>query len=401
MRTLRTLVSLCTTTALHGLALGVLVVIPSALAQTRPESQEDASRPDQVAKAIERGVKLLIEMQEGKKEAEWPYEGVYRVHGEIPIGYRVGGSGIAALALVQARGYPGDERRQQAVSRATEFIVHSVDHPLMAHQFEARYDVRGWGYTYGLTYLLALRKLHYMPDGLEEDIGHAIRFFIAGLEATAIPERGGWNYSRPAGFNNPARQAPFMTGPSLQALFEAAQQGYEVDPEIVEAGLNALQRARTPTGSFVYAGGQGDSSKVPVPGSVGRMLVAEVTLYLAGRSTIERIRGAIDAFVVHWRWLDDRRAKRGTHASPYGIAPYYFHFAHYYAAQAVELLPEHDRGEYRRRINELLFSVQLDDGSWNDRVFARSANYGTSMAMLALLMPNAFSPARWSVEAAP
>ena len=125
------------------------------------------------------------------------------------------------------------------------------------------------------------------------------------------------------------------------------------------------------------------------------MAVAESTLYLAGRSSIERIRGAIDAFIVHWQWLDARRAKTGTHKPPYGIAPYYFYYAHYYAAQAVELLPEHERAEYRRRLNELLFSVQLEDGSWNDRVFGRSTNYGTAMAIQALMMPNTPAPAQW------
>ncbi len=122
-------------------------------------------------------------------------------------------------------------------------------------------------------------------------------------------------------------------------------------------------------------------------------VTAEVALHQTGRSSAERLRGAVDAFIVHWRWLDERREQPGTHAGPYGIAPYYFYFAHYYAALAVELLPAHERGEYRRRIRELLFSVRREDGSWNDRVFARSANYGTSMAMLAIMAEDTAPPA--------
>jgi hypothetical protein len=62
-------------------------------------------------------------------------------------------------------------------------------------------------------------------------------------------------------------------------------------------------------------------------------------------------------------------------------------FAHFYAAQCVELLPEVERGEYRRRINALLFSVREENGSWNDRVFERSAAYGTAMAISAIMQP--------------
>ena len=37
--------------------------------------------------------------------------------------------------------------------------------------------------------------------------------------------------------------------------------------------------------------------------------------------------------------------------------------------------------------------MRREDGSWNDRVFARSANYGTSMAMLAIMAEDTPPPA--------
>ena len=128
------------------------------------------------------------------------------------------------------------------------------------------------------------------------------------------------------------------------------------------------------------------------------MLAAETALFLAGRSSADRVRGAVDAFIVHWEWLDKRRAQTGTHVAPYGVAPYYFYYAHYFAAQAIELLPEHERDEYRRRYRELLFSVRLADGTWNDRVFERSSAYGTAMSMMSLMMPEMDAPAGWSAE---
>ncbi len=186
-----------------------------------------------------------------------------------------------------------------------------------------------------------------------------------------------------------------MTGPTLQALFEARRQGFDVDAAMVRRGLDALAGARTSAGSFLYAGRRGAERDEPVPGAVGRMLVGETTLALAGRSDAARIRGALDAFLAHWGWLEQRRAQQGTHKPPYGVAPYYFFYAHYHAAQAIEALPAPVRAEYRHRLLDRIFQVRQDDGAWNDRVFPRTANYSTAMALLALLAPDTPPPARW------
>ena len=64
------------------------------------------------------GLGILLARQEGSNQAEWPYQGVYRVRAEaddpdsliegrgrrrtvIPIGYRVGGTSIAGRAVMR------------------------------------------------------------------------------------------------------------------------------------------------------------------------------------------------------------------------------------------------------------------------------------------------------------
>lgn len=130
------------------------------------------------------------------------------------------------------------------------------------------------------------------------------------------------------------------------------------------------------------------------------MLAVESTLLLAGPSDVARVRSALDAFFAHTERLNERRAKPRTHEPPFGVAPYYFYFAHHAAAQAIELLPERDRPEHRGPLRERLFSVRLEDGSWNDRVFPRPANYGTACALMALAMPATSRPAGWPPPAA-
>ena len=122
------------------------------------------------------------------------------------------------------------------------------------------------------------------------------------------------------------------------------------------------------------------------------MVALESALNLAGKSSPMRLNRAVEAFIEHWSELEKRRQKNGTHEPPYGVAPYYFFYAHFHAAQAAQMLPEQKRLEAHKRINELLFSVREKNGSWNDRVFKRSANYGTAMSIMALLQPYQASP---------
>src|SRR5262249_18831615 len=94
---------------------------------------------------------------------------------------------------------------------------------------------------------------------------------------------------------------------------------------------------------------------------------------------------SIAAFYKYWDELDKRRQKKGTHEGPYLIAPYYFYYGHRYAAQAIALLPAESRAKERERLLEVILKTRDEDGTWNDRVFPRTRNYGTAMVVLALL----------------
>src|SRR5262249_25450325 len=140
-------------------------------------------------------------------------------------------------------------------------------------------------------------------------------------------------------------------------------------------------------------GGKEPSDKLP--GSSARSAVCETTLVLLGGGSIADVKKALDAFHEHWDELAKRHKKTGTHEGPYRIAPYYFYYGHRYAAQAIEMLPEKDRAKERERLLEVLLRTRDNDGTWNDRVFKRTRNYGTSMAVLVLLADRTPPPARW------
>lgn len=370
-----------------------LAALPSVLIALAPE------RPPPVAAALLRTAELLVARQEGASRGEWPYEGVYRERGIIPFGYRVGGTAIAAELLLEMPPAARSRAVDEALSRATDFICAGIDEPAMSiDDYKGGYDVRGWGYCYGARFLLALRAAKAIPPGRDAAVERAIRWYLAALERLEIPETGGWNYARGPGAETPSPAAPFMTGPCVTTLLEAKRQDFPVREDVVRRGLDALERSRSATGNVVYstinATREGEQS---LPGAIGRMVCTEAVLFRTGRSDAERVRFAVDRFFEHWGELEKRRRKTGTHLPPYGVAPYYFFFAFRHAAEAIELLPAADRPALRAKLAELLARVRDSDGTWNDRVFPRSASYGSTMAAMSLLAPWQPEPARWSL----
>ena len=196
-----------------------------------------------------------------------------------------------------------------------------------------------------------------------------------------------------------------MTPPALQALFHAKARGYEVDDKVVDQALAALERARSEPGGYAYGAPADSQNAVPagklafmdqVPSSAARATACEATLLLAGRGDQERLHRAVLRFFANWDYLAERKSQLGTHVQPYGIAPYYFLYGHLYAAQAIELLDDSRYGsekeELRTQMRAFLARSREADGSWNDRQFARSAGYGTALAILCLWMPKLPKP---------
>lgn len=376
---MRTMICVCS-------VVGVLA--QGAFAQRAPNEEKPTSiSKETIDQAIAAGATFLVSKQEGDKNAEWPYEGVYRVNGQIPIGYRVGNTGICMMALLSASATP-EPSVVDAVRRGADFICEGTAHPLMSEKdYDAGYDVRGWGYIFGMHGLLRAKAAGVIAEDRKAAVDAAIAWYCDALQKTEIPKAGGWNYARPGGRETAAAPSSFMTSCAIQALIEARAAGSQVDDAVLDRALSFLVKSKSETGAVQYSGEAGRRND-QTPGAVGRMLAVETTLRMAGKGDMQSLRGAVDAFITHWEWLDRRRAKRGTHEGPYAVAPYYFMFAHRYAAIAIEMLPRPERAEYRRKVNNLLFSVRAEDGTWNDRVFPRTANYGTAFAMLALTEPS-------------
>lgn len=375
------------------------------------------AQPHSTDELISIATKQLVAMQED--DGAWPYEGVYRVAGQIPIGYRVGGTAIVAQALLYGAP-PGDEASNRAIQRGVEFILSQLDDPLLKPSTKDAYDVRVWGHCYVLEFFCRLRSADRCGSNRKQ-IEEWIPRLVDALVTQELKD-GGWNYA------NRKQHASFVTAPVVQSLLIARSQGEKVPDAVFDRARKTLNAARYDDGAFLYSGVRAsqptatqpadaksdadskrsaattqsaghDGSAPPttsspatrparrgeLPGSIARSAIAESTLTLLGAPAQPQIRSAIDAFHTHWNELEKRRRKTGTHEGPYGIAPYYFYYGHRYAAQAIQLLPEAERAAQATRLKEVILRTRDDDGTWNDRVFPRSRNFGSAMCVMALL----------------
>jgi len=357
--------------------------------------------------ATKSAIAAMLALQEGEGGDQWPYEGVYREdEGQLPVGYRVGGTAIACLGLVAAPGFRDDVARVAAVGRGLDFVLKTLDAPRMQIAFQGTYDVRGWGHIYALEMLLQLQDAQVIPEDRYDVVAAKIEWLVKALVESAIPQSGGWNYSRPRGYLSSANTAStFMTAPALQALFHAKARRHAVPDEVIRQALDALDRARAKPGGYAYGAPAKSQNEVEeedlpfmnlTPSSAARATACETTLLLAGRGDLARLEAAIERFFTNWDALAVRKSQLGTHIKPYGIAPYYFLFGHLYAAQAIEQLPDaQKREELRARLRQVLARSREEDGSWNDRQFGRSGGYGTAFALMTLHMPHLPKPCEW------
>jgi len=330
--------------------------------------------------------RLAEQRAEDGPGAEWPYQGVYRVQvGRevvIPSGYRVGGTAIVCEALLAAPGFDADEARVAALTRALDFqfemLAPEGGDPFMAPGPKEGYDVRGWGHAQALALflrVLARDEEAAFPTAEQRESLAALVPHLVHCIAVNEEDGGGWNYAG-------GSVSPFMTATTLDALMDARDAGFEVDAALIERALDAIEANRADNGAFAYAGPV--RGRVAMHGSSARSAAAELVLVRGGRSDADRLHAAVLGFFDGWDELLVRKSQQGTHVGPYGIAPYYFMYGHTWAARAIAALDEERRPALRERLLEHLWRTREDGGVWNDRIFPRSASYGTAMAVLAL-----------------
>lgn len=231
-----------------------------------------------------------------------------------------------------------------------------------------------WTMLYGFAACVAAAgDERYAGDDWQARIAERGQDFYAML-ADHQSVRGGWAYyDNPPYPKHPMWATSFSTACVLPALCEARDElDWGIDAAVVERAVRYVERCALPNGAYAYSGDSiprfaGESIN-NVKGSLGRIQVCNWALARAGveRITEDRVREGLAAFFQHHMFLDVARMKPIPHEAYYANAGYFYYFGHYYAAQAIELLPAAEREGWHAKLRWHLIKTQQADGSTTD-----------------------------------
>ncbi len=334
--------------------------------------EPDLSTAERARESVDRGVDYLVACQ-----AE---SGAFSVAApdclfdvgfglEAYRGWQIAAQGLACMALAAVPETP--ERRA-----ALELGVAWLCETRLATR-ASDWDIDGvWCGLYGLVACVALSD-----DERFAAEPWAPRLRRRGGEFLDLLRRnqalsGGWAYYDDPPFDVvPTWATSFCTALVMPSLLRAREQGLEVEQEMTERALRYLRRCALPGGAYSY-----DLTPVTrlagvehinlIQGSLGRTQVCNWALVRAGvpQVTEETIREGLQAFFRHHGLLDHVRTRPIPHEGFHANAGYFYFFGHYYAALAIELLPQQEREGWHARLRPHLIKTQWKSGGANDFV---------------------------------
>ena len=230
-----------------------------------------------------------------------------------------------------------------------------------------------WSALYGFQAMVAAWQ---DPRFADEKLRERAR--TRGLEFYELLERnqephGGWGYYEgPAVSRRPTWATSFATACVVPSLVRARELGWPVASEVIERATRYLEQCRQPNGAYSY-----DLRPVPrlagetiddVKGSLGRIQVCNWALRSAGvqRVTDDRLREGLEHFFGQHRFLDAARMRPIPHEAYFANAGYFYFFGHYYAALAINLLPQEEREGWHARLRPQLVKAMRENGSCTD-----------------------------------
>jgi len=309
---------------------------------------------------------------------------------ETYYAWQLASTALAIRALLVVEETP---ERRATLDKAVEWFL-TTRLPKRGEGWDVDYV---WSQLYAVTALVDLAEDERFAD---EEL--AARIAGRGVSYVDLLARnqaftGGWGYyDDPPFTQRPKWGTSFSTATVLPALQRAVDLGWGKGQEedgqaMVARALKYVQRCALPNGAYAY-----DLSVIPrvggesindTKGSLGRIQIGNWARRILGdeRVTDDSIREGLASFFTEHRFLDAAFMRPRPHEAYYANAAYFYHFGHYYAAEAIELLPEEERAAWHAKLRPQLVKTQRKDGSLTDFLgsgYLRLAS--TSFTILAL-----------------
>lgn len=346
-----------------------------------------SERAEAVQAAIRRGVAFLVDHQEADGSFGTPRnvmgaESFATIH--TYEAWTFATTGLVAMALVDCG---ASERDRAALDRAVDYLLQA---PRLRRVSEWDTD-HIWGFVYGVQAVAHLLRAPALEDDPRRPQLVALGTqLLRELDRWQAP-LGGWGY-----YEGPVVSVPntwstqFTTAAGVIGMQDAKRAGLPVDEANYQKALRAVAHCRLPDGSYTYnidaiSSAAGLEFINQTKGALGRIQVGNVALVRGGELGARDVRAGLDQFFQHHKFLAVARKKPIPHESWYAVAAYFFLFGHYYAAQAIELLPADLRPRYARELEAKLLEIQEEDGSfWDFHISTYTHAYGTAFAVMSL-----------------
>ena len=306
---------------------------------------------------------------------------------ETYFNWQYASQGLAVVALLEAEETP---ERRAALEGALRWMAETRE-PKRGSHWDVDYS---WSALYGfVAATAAARDPRFAEEPWPEVIETIGRQAWEILERNEVPS-GGWAYYDDPPFSTrPTWATSFCTALVLPSLPVGQELGWVAGDGHFRRALFQVQRACLPSGAYTYNASdgvqriRGGETINNVKGSLGRIQVGNWARAMVGDETmtLDQMREGLEAFFTHHKFLDVARMRPYPHEAYYANAGYFYLFAHFYAAQVIELLPPSEREDWHARLRPHLAKVQDDDGSVVDFLgtsYTRTA--GTAMTAYAL-----------------
>lgn len=339
--------------------------------------------------ALELALAFLVAAQ--NPDGSWgsaSIEGLWDSHYALESYYawQYAGVALAAYGLMLS---PATPERGAALERAFDWLV-TTRFPKRPSDWD---NDTLWAAVYGLVAVAqAADDPRFQGAAWQPRLAARGRACVDFLVANQVPG-GGWGYyDDPPYTARPKWATSFSTACVVPALAGALRRGWLSDPDVVRRAVRYVARCRLPNGAYEY-----DLNPIPrvpagehinqIQGSLGRIQVCNWALREVGETSItdERLREGLRAFFDEHRYLDAARLRPIPHEAYFANAGYFYFFGHYYAALAINLLPQGEREALHARLRPHLVKALRPDGSTTDFLDAKY-DVLASTAFLALAL---------------